>query len=343
MSRSTRGLQALAGMAKALTRHRALNDVLETAAENACTALFAATVSISRVYADSELVRTIINVGDLGPDEERWPQTEIFPMVGPERFTSAMLDWRSWTSSLTDLDCDPQERVALVRLGKGSSLATAILVDGRVWGEFYATRHVGDPSFDVDDIAYAEVLVAILASAISNSLREAALATLAFHDSLTGLLNRRGLDREAAELFELGDRPSRAIALVAMDIDGLKKLNDTEGHLRGDEQIREVAAALERAIGTLPTGIVARVGGDEFTALVSDDDVDVVEDVINQVCATIAATDEAFGISAGIASMVLTPESTMTATQLFAAADRAQYVAKRSRARRAVIADDVFA
>lgn len=342
MSRSTLGLQGLAGMAKALTRHRSLNDVLETAAENACTALFAATVSISRVYAESELVRTIINVGDLGPNEQRWPETEIFPMVGPERFTSAMLDWRSWTSCLSDPDCDPKEREALIRLGKGTSLATAILVDGRVWGEFYATRHVDAPSFDADDIAYAEVLVAILASAISNSLREAALATLAFQDALTGLLNRRGLDREAARLFDLGDQPSRAIAIVAMDIDGLKRLNDTEGHPRGDEQICEVAAALTKAIGALPTGIVARVGGDEFTAVVAGGDVDVIEDVVNQVCRDVADTDRDFGISAGIASTILTPESTMTATELFAAADRAQYVAKRSRSQCAIIADDLY-
>ena len=328
-------------MAKALTRHQPLNDVLETAAENACAALFAATVSISRVYADSELVRTIINVGDLGPHEERWPESEIFSMVGDQRFTSAVHDWRSWSSSLSDPDCEPREREALQRLGKGSSLATAILVDGRVWGEFYATRHVGAPAFDADDIAYAEVLVAILASAVSNTLREAALATLAFQDALTGLLNRRGLERETEKLFELGDQPSRAIAIVALDIDGLKRVNDTEGHLRGDEQICGVASALESAVGQLKTGIVARVGGDEFTAVVAGGDVDRIEDVINQVCHEVSSKNSTIGVSAGIASVVLTPDSTVTGAELFAAADRAQYVAKRTKSPRAIIADDV--
>lgn len=328
-------------MAKALTRHRPLNDVLETAAENACAALFAATVSISRVYAESNLVRTIINVGDLGPHEVRWPDHEVFPFAGELRLTSAIDDWHSWTSCITDPDCDPIERESLGRLGKGSSLATAILVDGRMWGEFYATRHVDAPSFDADDVAYAEVLVAILASAVSNTLREAALAALAFQDPLTGLSNRRALDLEAAKRFDLGDRPSRAIAIVALDIDGLKLVNDTEGHLRGDEQICEVAAALESAVAELPSGIVARVGGDEFTVMVSDGDVDVIEDVINQVCRAVADQDRTSGVSAGIASTVLTPSSTLTASALFAAADRAQYVAKRSRSRVAVMADDV--
>lgn len=329
-------------MAKALSRHHSVNDVLETAAENACAALLAATVSISRVYAESELVRTIINVGDLGPDEERWPENEIFQMAGDQRLTSAVRDWRSWSSSLLDPDCDPRERESLVRLGKGSSLATAILVDGRVWGEFYATRHVDAPSFDADDIAYAEVLVAILASAVSNALREAALAALAFHDALTGVLNRRGLEREAGKLFDLGNQPSRVVAIVALDIDGLKQVNDTEGHLRGDEQICEVASALEDAVGRLQTGVVARVGGDEFTVMAAGDDVDLIEDVINHVCREVSAKDSTIGVSAGIASAVLTPLSTVTASELFEAADRAQYVAKRSKSPRAVIADDLY-
>lgn len=330
-------------MAKALTRHQPLNDVLETAAENACAALFAATVSISRVYPESEVVRTVINVGDLGPDEERWPDNEICPISADGRFSPAVRDWESWTSSPQDGQHDPQERETLRRLGKGSSLGTAILVDGRVWGEFFATRHIGAPTFDADDIAYAEVLVAILASAVSNTLREAALSTLAFQDALTGLLNRRGLQREAAKMFELHNQPLRAVAIVALDIDGLKRINDTEGHLRGDERICRVASALDVAIGRLPTGIVARVGGDEFTVMVAGEDVNEIERVINQVCREVSEQDSTIGVSAGIASTILTPYSTVTEAALFAAADRAQYVAKRSKPQCAVIADDLRA
>jgi diguanylate cyclase (GGDEF)-like protein len=328
-------------MAKALTRHQPLSAVLETAAENACPALHAATVSISRVYAESNLVRTFINVGDLGPGEERWPDNEVFPFTGEQRLTSAVLDWRSWTSNVFDPDCHPREREALQRLGKGSSLATPILVDGRVWGEFYATRHIGDPPFDEDAVAYAEVLVAILASAVSNTLREAALENLAFHDALTGLLNRRGLDNAMSAMFDLGDEPSRAVSIVAMDIDGLKKVNDTEGHLRGDQQICQVADALEAAVSQLPTGVVARIGGDEFMAIASGDDVYKIEALINQACREVSARDSTIGLSAGIASTILTPGSLMTSLELGAAADRAQYVAKRTRSRVAIIADDV--
>lgn len=337
----THGLQSLAEMAHLLAGAQELDPLLETAAEHARTALGAASVSISRFVPESDVVRTIINVGDLSVHEVRWPDDETYPLAHYKRLMSAVHERQSWVDSIGNPDCDEDERELLEHLGKGSCLVTSILVDGQPWGEFYATRHVGAAVFDHDDIAYAEVLAAILAAAVSRSIREAALEHLAHRDPLTGLLNRRALDVRAAQVFDVRDDSTRPVAFVAIDIDGLKRVNDTEGHAAGDQVIVRAAAALTSAFEPLRSSVVARVGGDEFTVMVSGSDVELVEQTMNGVCEHIVAATSGTGLSAGLATAVLDPTSTLTPTELFAAADRAQYVAKRTSSCVVVLADDL--
>jgi diguanylate cyclase (GGDEF)-like protein len=348
MVRSPMSLQSLASMAHVLSRSHDFRAVIETAAMDARASLGAATVSIGQVDFGADVVRTIINVGDLAPSEVRWPDDEVYVISGDERLASAMRELHSWTDSIDDPECAPRERANLELLGKGSSLVTPIIVDGQAWGEFYATRHIGASRFDDDAIAYAEVVAAIMAAAISRTLREAELQTLASHDALTGVFNRRGIDERMPEFFSLNGAPTREVVVVVIDIDELKRINDTQGHLFGDEQIRIVAAALMGGFAPMPNSIVARVGGDEFTVVVADADVLLVERVINEVGAEISGHDSMIGISAGIASTVLTTETAaadpaLTAGILFGEADQALYVAKRSASRIAVRADDISA
>jgi diguanylate cyclase (GGDEF)-like protein len=327
-------------MAHILTRAHELNDLLEMAADHACTALGAASASISQIVPDDDLIRTIINVGDLAPHEHRWPDDETYPITGDHRLMSTLQERSSWVDSVDDPDSGERDRALLQQLGKGSSLVTAIVVDGRSWGEFYATRHVGDPAFDEDAVAYAEVLVAILAAAVSRTIREAALQDLALRDPLTGLLNRRALDQRVDAVFDLGHDYSRSVAVVVVDIDGLKRVNDTEGHASGDRRICEVAEALTRVFGRLAASAVARVGGDEFTVLVAGSGVTAVESAINEVSSEVSERG-VIGVSAGVAAAVITPVTGPSASELFAAADRAQYVAKRTRSGTAVVAADI--
>ncbi|MCD9199476.1 sensor domain-containing diguanylate cyclase [Aeromicrobium wangtongii] len=330
-------------MAHLLAQAHQLDGLIEMAAEHARTALGAASISISRFVPEDDVIKTIINVGDLAPHEVRWPQDETYSLVGYKRLFSTLHERQSWIDSIDDPECEARELELLHRLGKGSCLVTSIVVDGRPWGEFFATRHVGAAVFSQDAIAYAEVLAAILASAVARAIREAALEDLASRDPLTGLLNRRALDDRAAQVFDLGEQASRQVVIVAVDIDGLKQVNDSQGHAQGDAVIRHTAAALMSAFEPVQSNLVARVGGDEFTVLVWDGDAELVEKTVNTVCETVDASDLGIGLSAGLAAAVLTPESSLTVTEMFAAADRAQYVAKRTQSCVAVIADDVSA
>lgn len=95
----------------------------------------------------------------------------------------------------------------------------------------------------------------------------ARLAATSRKDALTQLFNRRhALERLEAELARV--RRGHPMALLMLDLDGFKGVNDTHGHLAGDEVLRQVAAALHHSVRE--TDVVARYGGDEFIAILAD-------------------------------------------------------------------------
>src|ERR1044072_1405527 len=99
--------------------------------------------------------------------------------------------------------------------------------------------------------------------------RERRITQLAFNDSLTGLPNgaffRQHLDLELKQ----GERRGRPLALLCVDLDNFKAVNDTLGHPAGDDLLRAVAARLSASVGD---AMVARLGGDEFTIILSHRD-----------------------------------------------------------------------
>jgi GAF domain-containing protein len=212
-------LRSLASMARVLSRSHQIPRLLELAAEEACRALPAASVSVSRAENGGASVRTLVNVGDLGPDEVRWPENETYPMPEFADVDTDEDDLVVWRWSVDDPDAPERERELLVALGKSSSVSAPLVVDGRVWGEVYATRRAGEPQFDEDDIAYLEGLLAILAGALSRADRERSLSELAYRDPLTGLLNRRAIDEHAQRVFTLPPGGRREVAVVAVDIE----------------------------------------------------------------------------------------------------------------------------
>ena len=171
----TLGLHSLATMARLLGRSQPMRDVIEIASEGARLSLSAATISISRYDAEDGALHTLINVGDLAPSEVRWPDDEIYPVLRWPELQEVIEYGATRADSLDDPLCDPRERELLTRLGKGSSVTAAVIVDDVVWGEFYATRHVGHAPFGDRSVNYVDVLVALLGGALSRAFREADL------------------------------------------------------------------------------------------------------------------------------------------------------------------------
>lgn len=99
--------------------------------------------------------------------------------------------------------------------------------------------------------------LAILVSGLVRRLRD-----LALHDELTGLLNRRGLDLMAPTLVAACARSGVPVTVGLVDLDQFKLYNDTHGHLAGDQRLRDVSAAWQRALRE--SDLAGRFGGDEF-------------------------------------------------------------------------------
>jgi GGDEF domain-containing protein len=127
------------------------------------------------------------------------------------------------------------------------------------------------PAAHVGVITFLIIAVGIAGAAESFGLLMRAMFTAACTDPLTGLLNRAGWEIATTDLLATRRGPS-AITVVALDIDDLKGLNDTQGHPAGDRLIGEYARQWARSA---PRGaVLARLGGDEFAVCIAGEDVE---------------------------------------------------------------------
>lgn len=110
------------------------------------------------------------------------------------------------------------------------------------------------------------VAIGILLTLLEEEIRRT--EHLALHDPLTGLPNRRLLDDRLTKAVERAERNEGRVAVLLIDLDGFKRINDTYGHSVGDEVLRVVADRLQMRIRKADT--IARTGGDEFVVVVSD-------------------------------------------------------------------------
>jgi diguanylate cyclase (GGDEF)-like protein/PAS domain S-box-containing protein len=163
---------------------------------------------------------------------------------------------------------------------------------------------------------------------------ELQLRHLADRDSLTGLYNRRRFDREVANQLRYAERYLRPGALMLLDLDTFKFINDSYGHPRGDRLLCEVGATLSATVRE--TDVVARIGGDEFAVLLREalpaDAVRVAKDLI---AAIRAVSDPTVGASIGIAAFDGAEER--TPDELLVAADISLYDAKEAGGGTAVV------
>ncbi len=163
--------------------------------------------------------------------------------------------------------------------------------------------------------------------------REQEVLRLAYEDALTGLPNRaRLVERIEVALRNAGQRGQIA-AVMLLDLDRFKGINDTLGHAAGDEVLRRVA---ERLRGVLRDGgTVARLGGDEFAIVLTAADVDEVRAVARAIVGALRAPIEFEGQPIDVAASIgiaLYPEDGIDAGTLMRRADIVMYVAKRSTA-----------
>jgi diguanylate cyclase (GGDEF)-like protein len=168
----------------------------------------------------------------------------------------------------------------------------------------------------------------------------------ALHDALTDLPNRTALQQRIDEVLSSGATPGRSVALVLVDLDRFREVNDTLGHRHGDQLIRELGDRLLRHVREQGSGTVARLGGDEFAVLlpgVADAEEAVRE--AESVRSVLRAPVEIDGVTLAVEASVglsLAPDDAADASEMLQHADVALYVSKRTHAGVAVYdpADD---
>jgi diguanylate cyclase len=149
-------------------------------------------------------------------------------------------------------------------------------------------------------------------------------------DDLTGAANRRACNEALARA--LSTRPADGqLALIVLDLDGFREINDTYGHHRGDELLRLIAQRLADAVRD--GDLLARIGGDEFAVVMDGVGLDAAEEVADRLRASLrrpsAASVEHLSVEASI-GIAVCPEDTTDAAELLRLADLAMYDAKSS-------------
>lgn len=174
--------------------------------------------------------------------------------------------------------------------------------------------------------------------ALSNEVRIRAAAEerahmLASRDPLTGFLNRRSIAEEGAAMFIRAQRRRKAMAMLVIDLDHFKTVNDMHGHAVGDALLRAVAGEIAAAMP--PIAITARLGGDEFACafLFDADQPDLIERIADRLVARMAQPFEAEGFRLHISCSIGIARSDLDCSNIDAlmrSADIAMYSAKKS-------------
>jgi diguanylate cyclase (GGDEF)-like protein/PAS domain S-box-containing protein len=183
-------------------------------------------------------------------------------------------------------------------------------------------------SSPLPDDEHGMVLLALDMSLVRDLHQQ--LESLAITDALTGLLNRRGFLQELQASISRHQRTGQQAALLYLDLDGFKRINDTLGHERGDQVLRQVSSQLKGCLR--PYDRLARIGGDEFTVILDSlgspaEAASVAQKLVQQISGQAEEGDlSGLGVSIGIACL---PTDGSTVEGLLRAADTAMYEAKR--------------
>lgn len=190
-------------------------------------------------------------------------------------------------------------------------------------------------AFDDEDVDTLGLMSGMIAAAMYHATQHesGALFHRATHDMLTGLPNRALFFERLRDQLVLAEREQTGFALLILDMDGLKPINDSLGHRAGDAAIREVGARIRATLRSCDT--VARLGGDEFGVLIPRiADPEGVQRLANRVTSQLAADfvfehkPLALGASVG---MAIYPDDGESPETLLEAADKAMYASKRVR------------
>jgi diguanylate cyclase (GGDEF)-like protein len=214
---------------------------------------------------------------------------------------------------------------------QGSIIGIPLKVGSNIVGVMNLARSITG-RFSASDMRLLSLLADQAAVAISNASLHQIISRQAYSDTLTGLPNRRALDERLEEEVISARKNNYSFAVIMMDLDGFKDVNDTYGHPVGDDVLRLVFSQMAR--GVRNTDFLARYGGDELTLILTQSDISSAKIVAEKIVEGIKklkfklpdGKKLKLGISGGIA---LFPVNARNGPDLLRASDAALYKAKK--------------
>ncbi|MEU5704729.1 GGDEF domain-containing protein [Streptomyces aurantiacus] len=352
-------LRAVVELAQGMAAAHTPRESWRAAAAGACRALGGTFAALSVWERELGRLRVLVNTGERTRDEEEFPEQEAYPVHQFPEITEFLHErWvgggetDAWVEAAEGPVAGRAEgchleapsgggggrAAALRRRGRGCCVVAPIVLNGRAWGELYVARPVGAPVFDRADADFATVLASVVAAGIAQTERLEEARRLAFTDALTGLANRRAVDMRLDEAIECHRTRGMVVSLVVCDLNGLKRVNDTQGHAVGDRLLERFGSVLSLCGAMLPGALAARLGGDEFCLLAVGPAADEVVRVADELCRRAAELELGEGVACGVASTGYPLGPVRSARRLFRLADAAQYRAKAVRSAAPVIA-----
>ncbi|PYP27239.1 MAG: hypothetical protein DMD55_08895 [Gemmatimonadetes bacterium] len=179
-----------------------------------------------------------------------------------------------------------------------------------------------------NELSYLAVVAVAIAGLSQLRRTQAQLELLATHDPLTNVLNARAFSTELAQELGRNRRYGRPLALIYLDLDDFKRVNDAHGHATGDAVLRLVADATRSAVRQ--ADVVGRLGGDEFAVLMPETEGTVAHAAANRLAVGIRTVFRGTpSVTASIGVVSVTGSEAGT-DELLRKADQAMYEAKRS-------------
>lgn len=237
---------------------------------------------------------------------------------------------------LSELNEADRTMVPLVSRGShlgGEVLKAAMVAHGSVNGSLSLFREEGDRPFSDAEIRFVRRLADAAALALDSAKTRARLAQLAQTDDLTGALNRRGFFEAAERELARATRDGGETALLVVDVDDLKTVNDRYGHSIGDALLVQVAHTLGGR--TRRGDIVGRLGGDEFAVVLPGAGIEAAENLAHELESllhhSVIETDAGRLTPAASVGVAATDGERTGVVRLLARADVDMYRRKRKR------------
>ena len=241
-------------------------------------------------------------------------------------------------------DLPPTVQQFLVKTGVKSLIAVPIFIDHTWWGFIGFDNCRQEKEWTVDEIDALKTAAKIFGAAISRQAAEEELTHLATHDFLTGLPNRMLFEDRFDQSVARAERSGEKIAVISIDMNKFKAVNDSYGHPVGDKVLAETARRLGSALRSSDT--CARIGGDEFGVIAENirnkgDAMRVMEKLTSALKDPVLEADLEIRISASMGA-ALYPDNGKSLEDLMRLADRTLYQVKEKQASFKIFKDEQY-